>query len=73
MDTPGVRQVREGSGERGNMNETGCELSVVPQDPHGSGIDHDDADADADDDNDDADADANDDNDDADDDDEGAD
>ena len=26
MDTPGVRQVPEGSGEQGNKEETGCEI-----------------------------------------------
>ena len=26
MGTPGVRQVPEGSGEQGNMAETGCEI-----------------------------------------------
>ena len=26
MDRPGVRQVPEGSGEQGNMEETGCEI-----------------------------------------------
>ena len=26
MDRPGVRQVREGSGEQGKMEETGCEI-----------------------------------------------
>ena len=26
MDRPGVRQVLEGSGEEGNMEETGCEI-----------------------------------------------
>ena len=26
MDGPGVRQVPEGSGERGKMEETGCEI-----------------------------------------------
>ena len=26
MDRPGVRQVPEGSGERGNMEETGSEI-----------------------------------------------
>ena len=27
MDRPGVRQVPEGSGEQGNMEETGCKIS----------------------------------------------
>ena len=26
MDRPGVRQVPEGSGEQGKMEETGCEI-----------------------------------------------
>ena len=26
MDRPGVRQVPEGGGEQGNMEETGCEI-----------------------------------------------
>ena len=26
MDRPGVRQVAEGSGEQGKMEETGCEI-----------------------------------------------
>ena len=26
MDRPGVRQVQEGSGEQGKMEETGCEI-----------------------------------------------
>ena len=26
MNKPGVRQVPEGSGEQGNMEETGCEI-----------------------------------------------
>ena len=26
MDRPGVRQVTEGSGEQGKMEETGCEI-----------------------------------------------
>ena len=26
MDRPGVRQVSEGSGEQGKMDETGCEI-----------------------------------------------
>ena len=26
MDRPGVRQVSEGSGEQGQMEETGCEM-----------------------------------------------
>ena len=26
MDRPGVRQVPEGSGEQGEMEETGCEI-----------------------------------------------
>ena len=26
MDSPGVRQVPEGSGEQGKMEETGCEI-----------------------------------------------
>ena len=26
MDRPGVRQVPEGSGEQGKMDETGCEI-----------------------------------------------
>ena len=26
MDTPGVRQVPEGSAEQGKMEETGCEM-----------------------------------------------
>ena len=34
VDRPGVRQVPEGSGERGKMEETGC-----PNDPHGLRID----------------------------------
>ena len=34
LDRPGVRQVPEGSGERGKMEETGC-----PNDPHGLRID----------------------------------
>ena len=29
MDTPGVRQVPEGSGEQGNMEKTGCEIICV--------------------------------------------
>ena len=29
MDRPGVRQVPEGSGEQGNMEETGCEIICV--------------------------------------------
>ena len=33
MDWLGVRQVPEGSGEQGKMEETGCEISVVPQQP----------------------------------------
>ena len=27
MDRPGVRQVPEGSGEQGKMEETGCEIN----------------------------------------------
>ena len=27
MDRPGVRQVPEGSGEQGQMKETGCEIA----------------------------------------------
>ena len=33
MDRPGVRQVPEGSGEQGKMEETGCEIICVPQQP----------------------------------------
>ena len=33
MDRPGLRQVPEGSGEQGKMEETGCKSSVVPQRP----------------------------------------
>ena len=33
MDRPGVHQVPEGSGEQGKMDETGCEISVVPKRP----------------------------------------
>ena len=29
MDKPGVRQVPEGSGEQGKMEETGCEIICV--------------------------------------------
>ena len=29
MDRPGVRQVPEGSGEQGKMEETGCEIICV--------------------------------------------
>ena len=31
MDRPGIRQVTEGSGEQGQMEETGCE--VIPNAP----------------------------------------
>ena len=30
MDRPGVRQVQEGSGELGKMEETGCEIICAP-------------------------------------------
>ena len=33
MDTPGVRQVPEGSGEQRKMEETGCEIICSPQQP----------------------------------------
>ena len=33
MDRPGVHQVPEGSGEQGKMEETGCEIIVVPKRP----------------------------------------
>ena len=36
MDRPGVRQVPEGSGEQGKMEETGCEIICgAPNNPHG--------------------------------------
>ena len=36
MDRPGVRQVPEGSGEQGEMEETGCEIICgAPNDPRG--------------------------------------
>ena len=31
MDRPGVRQVPEGSGEQGKMEETGCEITYGAQ------------------------------------------
>ena len=34
MDRPRVRQVPEGSGEQGKMEETGCEI-ICPNDPRG--------------------------------------
>ena len=33
MDMPGFRQVPEGCGEQGKMEETGCEISVVSSYP----------------------------------------
>ena len=33
MDRPGVRQVPEGSGEQGKMEETGCEINCDAQRP----------------------------------------
>ena len=33
MDRPGVRQVPEGSGEQGTMEETGCEINCDAQRP----------------------------------------
>ena len=43
MDRPGVRQVPEGSGEQGEMEEIGCEIICGPtNDPRGKGIDDDD-------------------------------
>ena len=42
MDRPVVRQVPEGSGEQGKMEETGCENHLwCPNDPRGKGIDDD--------------------------------
>ena len=39
IDRPGVRQVAEGSGEQGKMEETGCEIICdVPTTPGGFGI-----------------------------------
>ena len=38
MDRPGARQVPEGSGEQGKLEETGCKAKVIygaPNDPHG--------------------------------------
>ncbi len=35
MDRPGVRQVPEGSGEQGKMEQTGCEIICCPNDPRG--------------------------------------
>ena len=48
MDRPGVRQVPEGSGEQGKMEEKKlvAESSVVPQRLSGQGIDDDDDDDD---------------------------
>ena len=51
MNGPGVRQVPEGSGEQGQMEETGCDL-WNPNDPRGQGIDDYDDDDDDDDDDD---------------------
>ena len=40
MDRPGVRQVPEGSGEQGKMEETGCEIICgAPTNPGSKGID----------------------------------
>ena len=40
MDRPGVRQVPEGRGELGKMEETGCEIICgAPNDPRGWEID----------------------------------
>ena len=36
MDRPGVRQVPEGSGEQGKMEETGCEIGI--DDGDGGGL-----------------------------------
>ena len=33
MDRPGVRQIPEGSGEQGKMEETGCEIICGAQRP----------------------------------------
>ena len=53
MDRPGVRQVTEGSGEEGKMEETGCEIICgAPNDTRGEGIDDNDDDDDDDDDDD---------------------
>ena len=41
MDRPGVRQVPEGSGEQEKMEETGCEIILVPQRPSRSRRDDD--------------------------------
>ena len=49
MDRPRIRQVAEGSGEQGEMQETGCHL-WCPNDPRGSGTDDNDDDDDDDDD-----------------------
>ena len=35
MDRPRVRQVSEGSGEQGKMEETGCKIMLCPSDPRG--------------------------------------
>ena len=35
MDRPGVRQVPEGNGEQGKMEQTGCKIMLCPSDPHG--------------------------------------
>ena len=45
MYWPGVRQVPEGNGEQGEMEEIGCEIICGPtNDPRGKGIDDDDDD-----------------------------
>ena len=42
MDRSEVRQVPEGSGKQGKMEETGCEITCwCPDDPRGYGIDAD--------------------------------
>ena len=47
LDRPGVRQVPEGSGEQGNIKETGDEIIIMwcPNDPRGYGGDDDDDEA----------------------------